>query len=183
MVYCDTTRLRVTGCLVVLFWLTTHPQVVNEDLDTAYAALKELLQANIAQTTRIPAATKAAPKALVIAGPSGVGKGTLIEKLKAEFPDAFGFSVSHTTRAPRPGEENGVHYHFVEKPAMEAEVKDGKFLEHADVHGNMYGTSFAACVRAGKPSSMASMCSLHRRAWGSWRSGCAGGGRRRRTRS
>ena len=51
---------------------------------------------------------------LVVAGCSGAGKGTLIAKLMAWDPEAFGFSVSHTTRAPRPGEEDGVHYHFAE---------------------------------------------------------------------
>lgn len=56
----------------------------------------------------------AAPRPVVICGPSGVGKGTLISKLMAEFRGRLGFSVSHTTRKPRPGEENGVHYHFTE---------------------------------------------------------------------
>ena len=59
-----------------------------------------------------------APRPVVVCGPSGVGKGTLINKLMEGFPETFGFSVSHTTRAPRPGEENGVHYHFAEKSAM-----------------------------------------------------------------
>ena len=59
-----------------------------------------------------------APRPVVVCGPSGVGKGTLINKLMAEFPETFGFSVSHTTRAPRPGEEDGVHYHFAEKASM-----------------------------------------------------------------
>jgi len=59
------------------------------------------------------------------AGPSGVGKGTLIEKLKKEFPDAFGFSVSHTTRAPREGEVNGIHYNFAEKETMQKEIAAG----------------------------------------------------------
>lgn len=84
------------------------------------------------------------PQPLVIAGPSGVGKGTMIKRLMETYPDAFGFSVSHTTRAPRPGEENGVHYHFVPKPEMEEAVKRGEFLEHAYVHTNMYGTSIKA---------------------------------------
>jgi guanylate kinase len=83
----------------------------------------------------------APPCPVVICGPSGVGKGTLIAKLIAEFPDKFGFSVSHTTRAPRPGEENGVHYHFAEKKEMETQIANGEFLEHARVHENVYGTS------------------------------------------
>jgi guanylate kinase len=90
------------------------------------------------------------PKALVIAGPSGVGKGTLINMLKQEFPESFGFSVSHTTRQPRAGEQNDVHYHFVTVETMQADIKAGKFLEHANVHGNFYGTSIAAVERVKK---------------------------------
>ena len=77
-------------------------------------------------------------------GPSGVGKGTLVAKLMSAFPNFFGFSVSHTTRAPRPGEENGVHYHFVNKTDMEEAIDRGEFIEYAKVHTNMYGTSVAA---------------------------------------
>ncbi|CAN1133948.1 Guanylate kinase 2 [Linum perenne] len=61
-----------------------------------------------------------------------------------EFPTMFGFSVSHTTRAPRAMEKDGVHYHFSERSAMEKDIKDGKFLEFASVHGNIYGTSIEA---------------------------------------
>jgi guanylate kinase len=82
-----------------------------------------------------------AEKPIVISGPSGVGKGTLIAMLMKEFPSMFGFSVSHTTRAPRCMEKNTVHYHFTDKSVMEKEIKDGKFLEFASVHGNLYGTS------------------------------------------
>ncbi|KAJ1429946.1 P-loop containing nucleoside triphosphate hydrolase [Sesbania bispinosa] len=85
-----------------------------------------------------------AEKPVVISGPSGVGKGTLISMLMKEFPSMFGFSVSHTTRAPRGMEKDGVHYHFTEKSVMEKEIKNGKFLEFASVHGNLYGTSVEA---------------------------------------
>jgi guanylate kinase len=80
------------------------------------------------------------------------------QRLKKEYPNAFGFSVSHTTRGPRPGEENGIHYHFAEKATMEAAIARGEFIEHADVHGNLYGTSkvgilFAvACIDKGADS-------------------------------
>lgn len=87
---------------------------------------------------------RAGPSAVVIAGPSGVGKGTLIDKLRKEFPKLFGFSVSHTSRAPRPGEEDGIHYHFTTPDAILADVAKGKFIEHAEVHGRHYGTSIAA---------------------------------------
>lgn len=77
----------------------------------------------------------------MIAGPSGVGKGTLINMLLLKFPHLFGFSVSHTTRSPRMGELDGVAYHFKPKEQVQAEIDAGKFLEHANVHGNIYGTS------------------------------------------
>jgi guanylate kinase len=97
-----------------------------------------------------------AEKPIVISGPSGVGKGTLISMLMKEFPSMFGFSVSHTTRAPRNMEKDGVHYHFTDKSVMEKEIKNGKFLEFASVHGNLYGTSVEAVevvADAGKVSS------------------------------
>jgi len=82
---------------------------------------------------------------LIIVGPSGVGKGTLIARLQAALPGRFGFSVSHTTRAPRPGEVDGTSYHFVSLEAMKKEVEEtDHFLEFAHVHGNIYGTSKAA---------------------------------------
>lgn len=83
-------------------------------------------------------------KPVVISGPSGVGKGTLIAMLMKEFPSMFGFSVSHTTRAPRGMEKDGVHYHFTARSVMEKDIDDGKFLEFASVHENLYGTSIEA---------------------------------------
>ena len=80
----------------------------------------------------------------MITGPSGVGKSTLIKKLLADFPHDFGFSVSHTTRDPRPGEQDGVDYHFVTREQMMRDIDAGLFVEHAEVHGNLYGTSIAA---------------------------------------
>ncbi|XP_037025516.1 guanylate kinase isoform X1 [Bradysia coprophila] len=84
---------------------------------------------------------KQGPRPLVICGPSGSGKSTLLKQLFKELPETFGFSVSHTTRKPRPGEENGVHYHFVSIEEMQAAIERGDFLEHATFSGNMYGTS------------------------------------------
>eukprot|EP00931_Biecheleriopsis_adriatica_P122444 TRINITY_DN97430_c0_g1_i1.p1 TRINITY_DN97430_c0_g1~~TRINITY_DN97430_c0_g1_i1.p1 ORF type:complete len:662 (+),score=162.49 TRINITY_DN97430_c0_g1_i1:16-2001(+) len=82
---------------------------------------------------------------LVVVGPSGVGKGTLIGHLLKGFPERFGFSVSHTTRKARPGEKDGHDYHFVDEETMKKELQTrGKFIEHATVHGNIYGTSQAA---------------------------------------
>ncbi|RLN56510.1 hypothetical protein BBJ29_006021 [Phytophthora kernoviae] len=83
---------------------------------------------------------------LVIAGPSGVGKGTLINLLLEKFPSTFGFSVSHTTRGPREGEVDGVAYHFTAKDKVLKEIEAGLFLEHAEVHSNVYGTSKRAVL-------------------------------------
>lgn len=80
------------------------------------------------------------PRPLVICGPSGTGKSTLLKQLLDEFPDKFGFSVSHTTRSPRPGEKDGVHYHFTTRDEMEKGVAEGEFIESAVFSGNMYGT-------------------------------------------
>ena len=76
----------------------------------------------------------------VISAPSGAGKTTLLSRVMARIPRLV-FSVSHTTRAPRPGEEEGVDYHFVSKDEFLAMIAAGRFLEHAEVHGNLYGTS------------------------------------------
>lgn len=80
------------------------------------------------------------PRPLVLCGPSGSGKSTLIKRLFDEFPDTFKFSVSHTTRTPRPGEENGVHYYFTDKEKMQQQIKNGEFIESATFSGNLYGT-------------------------------------------
>ncbi|KAF2840624.1 guanylate kinase [Patellaria atrata CBS 101060] len=81
---------------------------------------------------------------IVISGPSGSGKSTILKKLFEEFPDRFGFSVSHTTRAPRAGEVDGREYHFTTPSAFTALVDAGGFIEHATFGGNMYGTSIQA---------------------------------------
>lgn len=80
------------------------------------------------------------PRPLVLCGPSGTGKSTLIKRLFDEFPDTFKFSVSHTTRTPRPGEEDGTHYHFTDKEKMQKQIKNGEFIESATFSGNLYGT-------------------------------------------
>ncbi|XP_023725450.1 guanylate kinase isoform X2 [Cryptotermes secundus] len=84
------------------------------------------------------------PRPLVICGPSGSGKSTLLQRLFAEFPHKFGFSVSHTTRSPRPGEVDGKHYHFTTKEAMTEAIARGEFIESAEFSQNIYGTSKAA---------------------------------------
>ena len=79
----------------------------------------------------------------IVAAPSGAGKSTLVNALLAREP-GIALSISHTTRAPRPGDVDGVQYHFVDRATFEAMVARGEFLEHADVFGNYYGTSRGA---------------------------------------
>ncbi len=75
----------------------------------------------------------------VISGPSGAGKGTVCSAFMAKHPEAW-LSVSATTRAPRPGEVDGVSYHFMTEEAFRAEIDRGGFLEYAAFCGNYYGT-------------------------------------------
>jgi guanylate kinase len=77
---------------------------------------------------------------IIISSPSGGGKGTLIKEVLEVLPDV-GYSVSLTTRSPRFGEEDGKHYYFVSKLKFEEKINGEGFLEYAEVHGNMYGTS------------------------------------------
>lgn len=83
-------------------------------------------------------------KPVVISGPSGSGKSTLLKKLFAEFPDRFGFLVSNTTRQPRPGEKDGVDYHFTTVDDFKKMIDEKKFIEWAQFLGNYYGTSVKA---------------------------------------
>ena len=76
---------------------------------------------------------------LIISGPSGTGKGTLAKKLMDSDP-SIRFSCSVTTRKPREGEVEGIHYHFVDDAAYDRMVEENAFLEHATVHGHRYGT-------------------------------------------
>ncbi|CCW63113.1 unnamed protein product, partial [Phytomonas sp. EM1] len=88
--------------------------------------------------------------AIVLCGPSGVGKGTLLNRLLSDYKDRFAFSISHTTRGIREGEVDGRHYHFVPVEVMKEMERRGEFLEMCEVHGNFYGTSIAAVQAARK---------------------------------
>lgn len=83
----------------------------------------------------------------IITGPSGVGKSTIIKLLLNSLPDIY-FSVSHTTRPPRPNEENGVDYYFISNEEFQSMIKKDKFLEWAEVHGFLYGTSLSEVDKA-----------------------------------
>ncbi|MDK9708410.1 MAG: guanylate kinase [Desulforhopalus sp.] len=87
-----------------------------------------------------------AGRLFVISAPSGAGKTTLLKRVMARL-GGLSFSVSHTTRAPRPGERDGIDYHFVSKVEFVDMIAQGHFLEHAEVHGNLYGTSKEAIDR------------------------------------
>ena len=85
---------------------------------------------------------------LVVSGPSGCGKSTLLRRaLEAPGVNAQ-LSLSATSRTPRPGEEDGTHYHFVSRSQFEAARDRGEFLEWAEVHGNLYGTPIAPVLSA-----------------------------------
>ncbi|MBN3316026.1 KGUA kinase, partial [Atractosteus spatula] len=111
----------------------------------------------------------AGPRPVVLSGPSGAGKSTLLKRLLKEYEGVFGFSVSHTTRNPRPGEVNGKglkylpilleattllpladvlssarDYHYVSREAMQKAIDSGEFIENAEFSGNIYGTSKAS---------------------------------------
>ncbi len=76
----------------------------------------------------------------VISAPSGAGKTTLVQAMRTRFPELI-YSVSHTTRPPRPGEVNGVDYFFITADEFRAGIASGLWAEWAEVHGNYYGTS------------------------------------------
>ena len=78
------------------------------------------------------------PRLIVISGPSGVGKDTVIEGLREHYPEAY-FAVTATTRPRRPGEMDGVHYYFMSDAAFDTRLADNEFLEHAVVYGFHYG--------------------------------------------
>lgn len=83
---------------------------------------------------------------LVISGPSGSGKSSLMKEVLTQIPDTY-FSISSTTRAPREGEVDGVNYHFISKDEFEQDIDAGFFLEWAKVHDNYYGTSLKPILK------------------------------------
>lgn len=84
---------------------------------------------------------------LIISGPSGSGKSSLVKSISQNIEDIY-FSVSSTTRQKREGEEDGINYHFVDEETFKQDISDGMFLEWARVHGNYYGTSLKPILKA-----------------------------------
>ena len=127
-------------------YLRKHPEIANL-MDELLSSMLYHKPSDIAKyasqffrSKRDP--SKAGSPPLIFAGPSGSGKTTLVNLVMKTHPKIFGFCTSHTTRAPRPGETNGVQYYFIEKAAFEFAIKEGQFIEYADVHTNLYGTSY-----------------------------------------
>lgn len=89
----------------------------------------------------------AKPLLIVVSGPSGSGKGTLCAMLRQALPN-LAYSISVTTRQPRPGEQNGVDYFFVSDGEFQAMIDQGEFLEWAEVYGHRYGTARSAVERS-----------------------------------
>jgi guanylate kinase len=99
-----------------------------------------------------PAATSAQGRAVVLSGPSGVGKSALVGCLRERIPNLH-FSVSVTTRAPRPGEVDGVDYHFVDQARFQELIDQGALLEWAEIHGGLHRSgTLAEPVRAATAS-------------------------------
>ncbi len=84
---------------------------------------------------------------MVISGPAGSGKGTVVKLLREKVP-SLALSVSATTRQPRPGEEDGVHYFFIAREDFEERIADGEILEYTEYCGNLYGTPAEGVRRA-----------------------------------
>lgn len=89
---------------------------------------------------RAPRVTAQPGRLIVLSGPSGVGKDTVLHELRRLDP-SLRYSVSYTTRDPRPGETDGVSYSFIDEPRFREMAARGEFLEWADVHGHLYGTA------------------------------------------
>ncbi|MGH3977848.1 MAG: guanylate kinase [Pseudonocardiaceae bacterium] len=108
-----------------------------------------------AGTTEEPgSASTGKPRLTVVSGPSGVGKSSVVAEVRRRRPDIYS-SVSVTTRAPRAGERDGEHYHFVDRATLTDMVASGQLLEHAEYAGNCYGTPAAPvrdALRSGRPA-------------------------------
>ena len=94
------------------------------------------------ETQRVSARTDTKGVLFIVSAPSGAGKTTLCQALRHRYPDLL-YSISHTTRTPRPGEQNGVDYFFTSPGEFKQGIRNRFWAEWAEVHGNFYGTSAA----------------------------------------
>ena len=146
--------LQVLSIILMVFTRSTlgfalsKPSLLTRSPSTLRTSILSMVSVDISSSSSFSTSsdsTQVVLDPLIVCGPSGVGKGTIIDKFMTELGGQhhFGFTVSHTTRAPRPGEVDGVHYHYVSRDDVEAAMIDQNlFLEHANVHGNLYGTSW-----------------------------------------
>ena len=114
------------------------------------AAKLQAIQRGRTQRLKGPKIKVEVPPALVVTGPGGLDKSKLLRALVALFPEDFARPVSHTTRAPRPGEVHGVDYFFVPMERMRTLIGRGLFAEHTEVDGQLYGTSHAALKKVAR---------------------------------
>ena len=125
--------------------MISRRRLLKAGLALAFVVLSPLAaraqNACVAAFSAVSAPTFEGPRAIVISAPSGGGKTTLMKMLVDERPELFAFSVSTTTRQPRPGEVNGKDYEFITVEEFKARIARGEFVEYAEVHGNFYGTS------------------------------------------
>lgn len=97
---------------------------------------------------------------LVLFGPSGVGKRTLLKHLQTQFPNTFVLPIQHTSRLPiaSQSEVNGKHFHFVSKDTMTSDIEHGKFISHETIKGTLYGISYAAVEKVVKDKKICTLC-------------------------
>mmetsp|Transcript_37409 Transcript_37409/g.49615 ORF Transcript_37409/g.49615 Transcript_37409/m.49615 type:complete len:275 (+) Transcript_37409:184-1008(+) len=131
---------------------TTTSSSYRNGLSRTTSLWSQSLSMDYSSTSGADDTKKPVLRPLIVCGPSGVGKGTIISEYMEKYNGSkhFGFTVSHTTRAPRPGEVDGIHYHFSTRDQMLDSISKGEFLEHAEVHGNLYGTSLDAVMHVQK---------------------------------
>jgi len=124
--------------------LTQHPeikQLINDYLSDLMLHKPEDVFKFTKNYFSILSTTPNIAKVLIVVGPSGVGKGTLIKDLMKEFPENFKFSVSHTTRSVRQGEKHGENYYFIAKDKFQQMIIKEEFIEYNKYNENYYGTS------------------------------------------
>ncbi|KAI3403295.1 GUK1 [Candida oxycetoniae] len=126
---------------MVLHYLASLDSVDSVDSVTSQWCSTISLRSIVSIVSIVSAAKK---RPVVISGPSGTGKSTLLKKLFNEYPQEFGFSISNTTRQPRVGEVDGKDYHFTTVEQFKKLIEEGKFIEWAQFSGNYYGTSIKA---------------------------------------
>ena len=146
-------RVRLRAALAEIETAQKYPKIFKDFVinDTFDEAMKDLLHILHRCYERLrpdnfkkfyPQPSFNIPLALV--GPSGVGKSTLIKILMEKYPNVFEFSVSNTTRLPRVGEVDGVHYNFISREVFMRKIDEDDFIEYNEVHNNLYGTSKSA---------------------------------------